>query len=96
MGCPYEFIKCYLKKNDPEEDDISIDFYYPDDIEQNNKNKNDENEMKELTPGVIICCVFLAIIGVFLQPLYLLFYVLYGMMECYRRWGCWIFMSGSF
>jgi hypothetical protein len=99
FGCPYEFIKCYLK-NDPNiDDDDSVDDYYipaenefrPED--QNNVDK--EKESKECTCGVATVCVFLAILGFFMQPLYLLFYILYGMMECYRRMGCWVFWIGN-
>ncbi len=42
------------------------------------------------TKKILICCL-LACLGILLQPLYLLFYILIGVMECYRRFACWYF-----
>jgi hypothetical protein len=101
-GCPYEFIKCYLEKKcfkeDEEEDEDSeiIEGY-------NQVSGNNRNQIKESNVGVedntednckfstICICILIGIVGIFLQPFYLFFYFLYGMMECYRRFNCWYF-----
>jgi hypothetical protein len=86
LGCPYEFIKCYLEKKYEDHDD-SFDGYEEDRYNEAN------NENEECTCGKISICILLAILGILCQPIYLLFYVLYGLMECYRRFGCWIFIA---
>jgi hypothetical protein len=88
FGCPYEFIKCYLEKK--VDDDDSIEY---NDIEEGKQENKDNNEDESCTCGKITVCIILGIVGFALQPLYLLFYILYGMMECYRRWGCLMFYA---
>lgn len=84
LGCPYEFVKCYINRNEKDEEDEDYD------IDLENQNKKEE-ENKELTCIDYIAIFFLIILGIFLQPLYLLFYILMAMMEVYRQCGCWIF-----
>lgn len=92
LGCPFEFIKCYLNKkenanNDNDSDDDS-------DLEsQRQSNRVIAEEDKEIGCKEISMCVLLALLGILCQPFYLLFYVLYGMMECYRRFGCWFYYA---
>jgi hypothetical protein len=94
LGCPYEFVKCYLEKKCNTNEDDSIEDSDVADSErghvpkQGGENKDDE---EHLGCGKITICIILIIVGVFLQPIYLMFYILYGMMECYRRYGCWVF-----
>ena len=96
FGCPYEFIKCYLNR-DPEEEDEDADFNYDDDIEANrqgagNKKRNNEEDEGCNCKKVSIC-ILLGLLGLLCQPIYLMFYILYAIMECYRRFGCWIFLA---
>lgn len=35
--------------------------------------------------------ILLILLGILLQPLYLFFYILFGMLECFRRYACWYF-----
>lgn len=67
-------------------------------INHNNNNFNyniqdDSNEEKEekCDNETICICVILGILGFGLQPVYLMFYLLIAMMECYRRFACWYF-----
>jgi hypothetical protein len=97
LGCPYEFIKCYIdKKNNPddEEDESHVEgSEYEEDNNHNiEKKKSDHSPAeKSLGCGDYVVIFILAVVGVFLQPFYLLFYIMYAMMECYRRFGCWVF-----
>ena len=52
----------------------------------NNSNYSEERVKKN---KILICIV--AVLGVICQPLYLMFYILYGLMECYRRFNCWFY-----
>ena len=87
LGCPYEFINCYLDKrfeNKDEEDDNPVD-----EDESDEKNKI-EIKKDELTAGKICICILLGLLGIACQPFYLIFYLLYTVMEAYRRFGCWV------
>jgi hypothetical protein len=55
------------------------------------KSKTQAKQEEGCTTKKIIISCLLAVLGIFLQPLYLLFYILIGMMECYRRFACWYF-----
>ena len=95
FGCAYEFVKCYTKKsnNDDNDDDFDgpLDFYgfdleYNNEESQNESNRNEEEEKKnKIIIGILI------FLGIICQPIYLMFYVLYGLMECYRRFNCWFY-----
>ena len=77
FGCSYEFVKCYVdKKNlDDENDEYNIQTEIIDNQEPKNR-----------------CIIFLLIVcGIICQPLYLMIYILYGLMECYRRFNCWFY-----
>jgi hypothetical protein len=53
--------------------------------------KEDDKEEDNCNFTTILICILLVILGIGLQPVYLLFYLLFAMMECYRRFGCWVF-----
>ena len=92
MGCPYEFVKYYLNRNDKDnddDDDMSISDYE----NQKNKNEEDDDEDKPLNWKDYIIIFFLIVLGVFLQPLYLLFYILMALVEFYRQCGCMVFWA---
>lgn len=90
LGCPYEFVKCYLNRNEKSIDDDDEDY----DIEENNNNKNIENEEdKPLRPIDYLIIFILIMLGICLQPVYLMFYILMAVMELYRQCGCWIFWA---
>jgi hypothetical protein len=93
FGCAYEFIKCYTKKKNIDDDDEDfegpLEFYgfdldYNNEESQNESNRNEEEEKKSK-----IVIAILIVVGIICQPIYLMFYVLYGLMECYRRFNCW-------
>lgn len=95
FGCPYEFVKCYLYKSYLDDDEIKNqdrNTYRQNTHQQNNIDVN-KSEDTECTCGKILVCVLLVALGVFLQPVYVLFYILYGMMQLFRECGCWIFMA---
>ena len=95
FGCAYEFIKCYTKKKNIDDDDEDfegpLEFYgfdldYNNEESQNESNRNEEEEKKSK-----IVIAILIVVGIICQPIYLMFYVLYGLMECYRRFNCWFY-----
>jgi hypothetical protein len=61
--------------------------------ERHRRKTKELEDNSECTLGKIAICSLLGIIGVFCQPIYLMFYLLYAMMECYRRIGCWMFFA---
>ena len=95
FGCAYEFIKCYTKKKNTDDDDDDFDGpleFYGFDLDYNNEesqNESNRNEEEEKKSKVVIA--ILIIVGIICQPIYLMFYVLYGLMECYRRFNCWFY-----
>lgn len=100
FGCAYEFIKCYLEKKYKDDEDDDSDSEFEDSGHHNHhQNKPSENpnedEDDSCTCGKVTICIILGALGFLCQPLYLLFYILYGMMECYRRFGCWIFLAAN-
>jgi len=86
LGCPYEFVKCYLQKKYKD---------LADDINYGHKEEEEEEDNDECTVGKVLMCILLSAIGVLCQPLYLIFYILWAVMECYRQFGCFIFLATS-
>ena len=39
----------------------------------------------------IFYMILIGILGLAIQPLYLTFYIMYGIMECFRRFNCWFY-----
>jgi hypothetical protein len=86
LGAAYELINCYLHPS-PDEDEYDESNY---DIEYNRRQQQQEQqENKVLTRKDYIICGLLGFVGFLLQPLYLMFYVIYALMQCYRRMPCW-------
>jgi len=86
FGCAYEFAKCYIEKsykNDDNEEESNFEENY----EQDQKTQPD----KELTCRDKFILFLLIVLGLFCQPIYLMIYILYGLMECYRRISCWFY-----
>jgi hypothetical protein len=92
FGASYELINCYLYPSEDDEDS-------EDDIEQNysrqRRQRIDEDDLK-LTNKQIGICVLFGFLGLLLQPLYLLFYIIYAMMQCYRRLPCWVIYASAY
>lgn len=84
----------YIQNNHYNQNNSSRQPYInPNDCHLNINSKSKSQIKKEegcTTKKILISCL-LAVLGIFLQPLYLLFYILIGMMECYRRFACWYF-----
>ena len=57
-------------------------------IDKNNQKNIDLEKDKCKENSILGLLIFL---GVLCQPLYLIFYFLYGLMECYRRFSCWFY-----
>ena len=93
-GCAYEFYRCYKSRNDKKNENSSnfdsFDIY--DNYDENGSNfarrvsnsQNDENKSKDNRAIVIL----IICIGVLCQPLYLAFYAIFLLFECYKRFGC--------
>ena len=91
FGCAYEFINCYTKErtnDDEDEDDEEYDIEHQSHRSSSNSNSN-APVPQEKKSTVMICLV--GFLGFCCQPLYLMFYILYGLMECYRRFNCWFY-----
>ena len=100
FGCSYEFCKCYLERNnkkesDDDDDEESVNEVNFDPINgvtnETNVNNIDPEEPKSLDKSEILILIVLTILGIGMQPLYILFYLLLGLMECYRRFNCWFY-----
>jgi hypothetical protein len=85
LGCSYEFVKCYLNKKTDEDDEDENDSVSE---QPQRQNENEEQENREKNYKMIF---FIGFLGFLCQPLYLIFYLLYGLMECYRRFNCWCY-----
>lgn len=77
-------INCYLEDSDDDEEDKEKlrSKYKPD--------KKIEHDWKFYS--IIVCIV---ILGIALQPVYLLFKFIIWLMELYRKCGCWVFFYMS-
>ena len=94
FGCAYEFVKCYTKKKSIDDDDDEFDGPFDFngfDLEYNieSREESQKNDDEEKKSKVVIA--LLIVLGIICQPIYLLFYILYGLMECYRRFNCWFY-----
>ena len=104
FGCAYEFAKCYInKKENPEEyyeSEISIN---QNNINNNNNQIQQSNQNYEInengekvfiwTRREKIILGLVIILGEICQPAYLLIYLLYALIECYRRFNCWFYYN---
>ncbi len=94
FGLSYELIKCYIEKPKlSEEEERENRRKDPATLEEEKRQLAeifDDRGIRIKTNQVIVICVFIAIGGWFLQPLYVLFYLTYGLLEFYRRVK-WIF-----
>ncbi len=77
---------------DEDENDMEYQREYPSQAVEVNPAAQDINDPAEADKckenSIIALLIFL---GILCQPLYLLFYLLYAMMECYRRFSCWFY-----
>lgn len=93
FGCAYEFVKCYL--NDKDTDDENNDQEMSQYDNRREFEKNQQNPVKaegsKCKRNTII--TILIVLGIFCQPLYLIFYLLYALMECSKRFGCWFYYA---
>ena len=101
FGCAYEFVNCYTKAktNDDEDDededgnrdelDIERQSHIRDNGIGSSKTMSTNQKPPEKKSLAMICLV--GFLGFCCQPLYLMFYILYGLMECYRRFNCWFY-----
>jgi hypothetical protein len=101
-GASYQFIKYYQsqkdKKDEDDDDEDDHDATY-NDIEQNvrhhQKSNLSEDGKKRSRCSENSILISLFILGIFVQPLYLLFKFIEFLMECYRRYGCWFYYFSS-
>ena len=94
FGCAYEFVKCYTKKKNIDDDDDDFDSpfdFYGVDMDYNieSRDESQKNDDEEKNNKIIIGLLIFA--GIICQPIYLMFYILYGLMECYKRFNCWFY-----
>ena len=95
-GCAYEFVKCYRnrgKKDSPRD----MNMY---DIMNIDENGSYSSYSRRITLGLMnrketdnkYVIILLISLGVLCQPLYLMFYLLYALIECYRRFNCMFYL----
>lgn len=85
FGCAYEFAKCYIEKSYKNDDEEDSNFEY----NYEHENQNEQNKpMSGLDKFILF---LLVVLGIFCQPIYLMIYTLYALMECYRRFNCWFY-----
>jgi hypothetical protein len=90
FGCAYEFVKYYVSKD--EEDDAEIGVSRSNEInDPENNQTNIEGENSNCKKNCIIG--LLIFLGLCFQPLYLIFYLIYALMEFSKRFGCWFYYS---
>lgn len=98
LGCPFELIKCYITRDDEDKNEDN----FRDHNENGLKVNDEENIMpfqhldvleRPLSCKDYLICFLIGIIGLFLQPFYLGFYLLYAIMQCYRRMPCFMYYS---
>jgi hypothetical protein len=94
FGCAYEFVKCYTKKKTIDDDDDEFDSPFDFngfDLDYNIESREESQKNEEVEKKSKVVIGLLIFIGIICQPIYLLFYILYGLMECYRRFNCWFY-----
>jgi len=87
FGCAYEFTKCYLEKLFKINDDDDVD----DSNNEDNFEEQNKTEQRPLTRCEKFLLVLIVLLGIICQPIYLMIYLLYALMECYRRFNCWFY-----
>ena len=103
FGASYELIKIYNNKKNSNDDDSDIESdlsnEYENDIVRNNiinanevNREEDSNEKRK--KWLIYFLLF--ILGILIQPFFLIYKLLKSLMECYRRFGCWFLMMGNY
>jgi len=103
LGATYELIKCYINSNNNAssiDNESQVDYNHKNfayvvsssNVIKGTKLKNPENTKKNS------CLIYtgLVILGIFAQPFYLLFKCIEIMMECYRKFGCWLYFFVSY
>ena len=90
-GCIYEFVKCYRnrgKKNSPKDNIIDINDNYLSFRKKINLSSMDDEKDNKYIIGLLI------ILGILCQPIYLSFYLLYVLIEFFRRLNCMFYLPG--
>lgn len=101
FGASYELIKCYYdKKENPEEEEesnsydmVNMDPSRSPPVRRNSSILSSNGE-KNTSHYLIIAG--LVMLGIILQPLYLMLKLVELMMECFRKFGCWFYFYGAY
>lgn len=84
LGLPYEFVILYTNKQAFDEEGAE---------ESANLQSLEEIRNKEYTCGDYTILFFIILAGVALQPLYLIFYFVWGFMWFIKEYGWWCFIA---
>jgi hypothetical protein len=105
FGCAYEFIKYYKNsKNEKPKDKRESSVSQTEESNERNINSDSsivykKNRSRQCSSAADIFVIFLLIIlGMVLQPFFLLFKLMEMIMECYRTYGClffWFFICDN-
>ena len=103
FGAGYEFVKCYrnskIKKSDGShtQESHGNDSYEENESDLRNTSINSQTKLFSNWKDILIV-ILLILIGLLVQPFFLMFKALEMMMECYRNYGClvfWFLWSGN-
>jgi len=95
FGCAYEFTRCYIERKFQiyyEDEDNSQYEYNNESNGGNIRSKNVySNEDPKYTYWDKIIIVLIILIGIICQPLYIFLYLLFAIIDCYKRFNCWFY-----
>jgi hypothetical protein len=102
FGATYELVKCYYEKKDVEEENEEERSYDMINMDPNRSSPPIKrsssilsSDGKKSTSHYLIL-TGLVMLGLILQPLYLMLKLVEMMMECFRKFGCWFYFYGAY
>ena len=104
FGAGYEFVKCYRNSKKKKDERSDAKESHGDDSNASSshsdmQNTSITNKTKLFSTWVdILIVILLIILGILVQPFFLMFKALEMMMECYRNYGClffWFLWGGN-
>ncbi len=108
FGATYELYKCYVnsESNSDEYENYDIDYEQydfenpsnnPSIVKSNNSSNlssNSQSKRKKKKCNKYLMYTGIVILGIMIQPLFLVFKAIEMLMECYKRFGCWFYYFG--
>ena len=97
FGACYELLNCYYDKKKNNDESVDENNTMP--HHRNNSilsvgGHSDIEYKKDVRYYLIITAIIL--LGIILQPFYLMLKFIEILLECYRRFGCWLYFYSSY